>query len=85
MKMLSWVLSWLCLLMKMQTLQTVKTAPSVPIKGENKSLKNVTIPNPKPSSDIRIFLKEHSIKGNKLLQKQKAMYPVTLSDLIVIA
>ena len=32
MKMLSWVPSWLCLLMKMQTLQTVKTAPNVPIK-----------------------------------------------------
>ena len=58
MKMLSWVLSWLCLLMKMQTLQTVKTAPNVPIKEEqNKSLKNVTIPNLKPSSDIRTFFK----------------------------
>ena len=30
---LSWVLSWLCLLMKMQTLQTVKTVPNVLIKG----------------------------------------------------
>ena len=31
--MLPWVLSWLCLLMKMQALQMVKTAPNVPIKG----------------------------------------------------
>ena len=33
MKMISWVLSRLCLLMKMQTLQTVNTAPNVPIRG----------------------------------------------------
>ena len=46
--------------------------------GKNKLLKNVTIPNRKPSSDIRTFLKEQSIKENKLVQKQKAMYPVTL-------
>ena len=82
MKMLSWVLSWVCLLMKMQTLQTIKTTKCPNKGGKNKSLKNVTIPNLKPSSDIRTFLKEQSIKENKLLQKQKAMYPVTLLNQI---
>ena len=34
-----------------------KDCTKYPYKGgENKSLKNVTIPNPKPSSDIRTFL-----------------------------
>ena len=42
--------------MSMQTLQTVKTASNVPIKGKkNKSLKKVTIPNPKPSSVLELF------------------------------
>ena len=46
--------------------------------GGNKSLINVTIPNPKPSSDIRTTFKKKCIRENKLIQKQKAMYPVTL-------
>ena len=44
--------------------------------GKNKSLKNATIPNPKPSSDIRTFLKKSRV--SKVLQKQKPMYLVTL-------
>ena len=41
----------------MQTMQIVKTAPNVPIKVENKSLKNVAIFNPKFCSDFRTFFK----------------------------
>ena len=49
-------------------------AANVPIKGGNKSLKNVTIP------DVisELFLKEQSIKESKLFQKEKTMYPATL-------
>ena len=47
-------------------------------EGENKSLKTVTIPNPNLVVISELFLKEQSIKENKLLQKQRAMYPVTL-------
>ena len=46
--------------------------------GKNKSLKNVTIPNPKPSSDIRTFFKRTEFNENKLPKKQKEIYPVTL-------
>ena len=50
-----------------------------PNKGrKKKSLKNVRIPNLKRSIDIGTFLKEQSIKENKLLQKQKVMYRATL-------
>ena len=45
---------------------------------KNKSLKNVTMPSPKPSSDIRTFSIEQRIKENKLLQKKKGMCPVTI-------
>ena len=77
-KMLSWVLSRLCLLMKMQP-PNRNCCTKCPNKGrKKKSLKNVTIPNLKHSIDIRTFLKEQSIKENKLLQKQKVMYRVTL-------
>ena len=31
-----------------------------------------------------LFLKEQRIKENKLLQKKKAMYPMTMSGVIVI-
>ena len=55
MKMLSWVLA--CLSAKMQTFQTAKTTPNVPIKGKSKALKNVAMPSPKPSSDIRTSFK----------------------------
>ena len=34
--------------------------------------------NPKPSSDIRTFLKRQSMKENKLIEKKKTMYPVTI-------
>ena len=34
--------------------------------GENKSLKNVTIPNPKPSSDIRTFFKRTEYQREQL-------------------
>ena len=64
--------------MKMQTANR-KNCTKYPNKGrKNKSLKNVTIPNLKPTIDIRTLLIEQCIKENTLLQKQKAMYPVTL-------
>ena len=49
-------------------------------EGENKSLKNVAIPNPNLLVTSKLFLKEQTIKQNKLLQKQKVMYSVTLLD-----
>ena len=47
---------------------------------KKQTLKDITIPNPKPSSDIRTIFKRtsKSIKENKSLQKQKAIDPVTL-------
>ena len=52
--------------------------------GKNKSLKNVTIPNPKPSSDIRTFFKrtEYQTEG-KLLQGNVPSNAIK-SDSIVI-
>ena len=85
--MLSWVLSWLCMLMKMQTLETVKTAPNVPIKGgESKSLKNVIIPIPKPSSDIRTFFKRTEYQREQVTPETEGNVPSNAikSNLIVI-
>ena len=47
---------------------------------KKQTLKDITIPNPKPSSDIRTIFKRtwKSIKESKSLQKQKAIDPVTL-------
>ena len=41
----------------MQVLQTVKTAPNVPIKGGKQIMKKCNNTYPKPSSDIRTSLK----------------------------
>ena len=86
MKMLSWVFSWLCLLMKMQILQTVKTAPNVPIKGGKKSLKNITIPNPIPSSNIRTLFKRTEYRREQVTPETEGKVPSNAikSDLIVI-
>ena len=72
--------------MKMQALQTVKTAQNFPIKGENKSLKSVTIPNPKPSSDIRTSLKRIECQREKKTPVTESNRPSNAikPDLIVI-
>ena len=55
-----------------------KDCNKCPNNGNYESLKNVTIPSHKPSSDISTFLKEQRIKENKLLQKKKTLYPVMI-------
>ena len=73
--------------MKMQTLQTVNTAPNVPIRGGgNKSLKNVTIPNPKPISDIRTFFKRAEYQREQFSRQTEGNVSSNAikSDLIVI-
>ena len=86
MNMLSWILSWLCRLMKMQTLQTVKTATNVPIKKEKKLSKNVKIPNPKPGTDIRTLYKRTEYQREQVTRGTEGNVPsnATKSDLIAI-
>ena len=54
--------------------------------GENKSLKNVIIPNPKPCSDIRTFLKITDYQWEQVTQETEGNVPsnAVKSDLIVI-
>ena len=47
------------------------TAPNVSIKGKNKSLKNVTMSSPKPSSDIRTFLKRTENQREQVAPEKK--------------
>ena len=58
-----------------------------PNKGrKNKSLKNATIPNPKPSSDIRTFFKKADYQREQVTPKTEANVPSNTikSYLIVI-
>ena len=55
-----------------------KTAPNFLIKGKHKSLKNVTVSSPRPSGDIKTFLKEQRIREKKFLQKKNALYPIMI-------
>ena len=54
--------------------------------GKNKSLKNVTIPSPKPSSDIRTFLKRTEYQREQVTPETEDNVPrnAIKSDLIVI-
>ena len=54
--------------------------------GKNKSLKNVTIPNPKPSSDIRTFFKRTEYQIEQVTPETEGNIPSSAikSDLIVI-
>ena len=60
-----------------------KDCTKCPNKGKNKSLKNVTIPNPKPSSDIK---KNREYQREKLTPETEGNVPSNAikSDLIVI-
>ena len=54
--------------------------------GKNKSLKNVTIPNPKPSKDIRNFFKRTEYQRGQVTPETEGNVPSNAikSDLIVI-
>ena len=54
--------------------------------GKNKSLKNVTIPNPKPSSDIRTFFKRTEYQREQVTPETEdnVSSNVIKSDLIFI-
>ena len=71
----------------MQTLQTVKTAPNVPIMGGGggKWLKNVKIPNLKPGSDIRTFLKRTEYQRKKVTPETEGNVPSNAIKLDLIA
>ena len=43
--------------------------------GKNKSLKNVTIPNPKPSSDIRAFFQRTEYQREKVTPETEGNVP----------
>ena len=64
-----------------------KDCTKCPNKGEkNKSLKNVTLPNPKPSSDIRTFLKRTEYQREQVTPQTEGNVPSSAvkSNLIVI-
>ena len=54
--------------------------------GQNKSLKKITVPNPKPSSDIRTFFKGTECQREQVTSETECNVPSNAikSDLIVI-